>query len=385
MTTVTRDGELPLSGYQVVDLGQYIAAPGAAAVLGELGADVLKIEPPGGDQARHVGPMGEAMIRAYNAGKRSVCLDLRSAEGRNEALGLIANADALVSNSRPGSLDRLGLGYEDCLAVNPQLVYGRISGFGHEGPLASRPGLDIAAQAESGIMSINGSADSEPMRVGFTVVDATAAEVLAQGVIAGLLKAARTGQGSLVDTSLMEVAIRLQATLWEEYFASGEVPVRTGNGQPSMAPAAEVIETKDGHIVLSAYAPAHWTRLCQLLDRPDLVDDPRFFDNEARVRHRAELRATLSDAFKASESDCLVARLGAAGIVAGVVRDFAQVLEVAESAYPGLVRRDAASGATQLGLAYRVDGRRIAQFRSVPAAGDVSSSGAECGITGSAD
>lgn len=363
------DEDSPLRGYRVVDLGQYIAAPGAAAVLGELGADVVKIEPPTGDQARHVGPTGEAMVRAYNAGKDSLALDLRSREGLDRALSVIADADVLVANSRPGSLEKLGLGVDECLAVNPRLVYGRISGFGFDGPLSLRPGLDIAAQAESGMMSINGSADSDPMRVGFTVVDACAAEVLAQGVLAALLRVGRTGRGGVVETSLLEVAIRMQATLWEEYFASGKVPFRAGNGQPSMAPAAEVIATHDGHIVLSAYADSHWRRLCEMLGRLDLVDDSRFIDNAARVRNRAALRENLAVAFAEDSSEDLVARLNEAGIVAGVIRDYQQVLDMAEEAYPGLFRRQPQTGALQLGLSYRIDGRRIARFRSVPEVG----------------
>ncbi|SMY12106.1 Crotonobetainyl-CoA:carnitine CoA-transferase CaiB [Brevibacterium jeotgali] len=362
-------GELPLSGYRVVDLGQYIAAPGAAAVLGELGAEVVKIEPPSGDQARLVGPTGEAMVRAYNAGKESIVLDLRSEEGKRRALEIIADADVLVVNARPGSLERLGLGPDECLALNPRLVYGRISGFGFDGPLSKRPGLDIAAQAESGMMSINGSRDSEPMRVGFTAVDACAAEVLAQGILAALLRTGRTGRGGVVETSLLEVAIRMQATLWEEYFASGEVPIRAGNGQPSMAPAAEVIATRDGHIVLSAYADSHWRRLCELLGRTDLIEDPRFVDNAARVQNRAALRESLAGEFAEEPSELLVSRLSEAGIVAGVVRDYAQVLAVAEHAYPGLFRRQPSTGDLQLGLAYRVDGQRIDQFRPVPDAG----------------
>lgn len=374
MTDRTDGGDLPLDGYRVLDLGQYIAAPGAAAVLGELGADVVKIEPPLGDQARHVGPTGEAMIRAYNAGKSSVVLDLRQPDDRERLLELIAEADVLVANSRPGSLERLGLGVDECLEANPRLVYARISGFGYEGPLAVRPGLDIAAQAESGMMSINGSPETEPMRVGFTVVDACAAEVLAQGILAALLRAGRTGRGGVVETSLLEVAVRMQAVLWEEHFASGAVPTRTGNGQPSMAPAAEVIAVQDGHIVLSAYADSHWRRLCALMERPDLVEDPRFVDNASRVRNRADLRQELADAFAQESGDALVERLTGEGIVAGVIRDVAQALATVEPSYPGLVRRHPDTGTAQLGLAYRIDGDRLAEFREVPGAGGANGS-----------
>lgn len=360
---------LPLNGLRVVDFGQYIAAPGAAAVLGELGAEVVKVEPPGGDQARSVGPSGEAMVRAYNAGKRSVTLDLRTPDGLAAARQLIAESDVLVANSRPGSLERLGLGYEDSVELNPRLIYARITGFGSEGPMASRPGLDIAAQAESGIMSINGRRDDDPTRVGFTVVDASAADVLAQSVLAALYSVTTTGRGVLVETSLMEVAVRMQAPMWEEYFASGEVPHRVGNGQAKMAPAAEVIATSDGHLVLSAYAQGHWKRLCELIGRSDLVTDPRFENNAARVAHRPELLEILREVFGHESSESLVERLNANGIVAGVVRDYAQAIQMAESHYPGLVRQDPVTGARQIGLPYRIGGQRISTFRPVPEPG----------------
>ena len=186
----------PLQGIRVVEFGQYIAVPAAAQMLCDLGADVIKIESEGGDAARHVGWTRDdfgPMFSAYNRGKRSVVLDLRSEGGRRNAEALACSADVVLQNARPGTMDRQGLGAESLMASSPRLVYGQVSGFGQSGPASLRPGFDIAAQAESGMMSLNGDADRDPTRVGFTVVDILAAQVLANGVLAALLRRSLSG------------------------------------------------------------------------------------------------------------------------------------------------------------------------------------------------
>lgn len=348
----------PLDGVLVADFGQYIAAPGAAAVLGELGADVIKVETVRGDQARHIGEYGHAMLRAYSAGKRSIALDLRTVEGLDVARRLVQKADVLIQNMRPGAMERLGLGPEECLRLNQRLVYGSITGFGSGGPSATRPGLDIAAQAESGIMSVTGEAGRDPMRVGFPVVDAATAEVLAQGVLAALLRTMRTGRGAVVETSLLEVALRLQVVNWEEYFATGLAPSRRGNGQASIAPAADVITTSDGHIVLSAYTVEHWAKLCRLLDREDLIEDERFADNRARLQNRGELHDVLSSAVGGRSTEELVAWLSSNGIIAGAVRSYEQVLEAGDVVAQELFRADATGAPRQLSAPYTIDGSK---------------------------
>ena len=318
----------PLQGLRVVELGQYIAAPAAGQTLADLGADVIKLEPPSGDASRHVGWAQDdfgPMFSAYNRDKRSVVLDLRSAEGRSLARQLALSADVVLANSRPGALEKLGLGGEQLTAEAPRLVYGRVSAFGQTGPASVRAGFDIAAQAESGMKSLNGEADRDPVRVGFTVVDVMAAQSLSNGVLAALVRRGVSGKGALVDLSLIDMAISSMAYSWAEYHQSGEMPVRRGNGQPSAAPAADVIKTRDGMVVLSAYMDDHFVRLCQTIGKPELAQDARFATNRARVVHRAELMSVLRDALSHFDSDALVDMLAEGGIVAGAIRNMSQV------------------------------------------------------------
>lgn len=318
----------PLQGLRVLELGQYIAAPAAGQALADLGADVVKLEPPTGDASRHLGwPQDDCgpMFSAFNRGKRSVVLDLRDASGRDQALRLARTADVVLANARPGVMERQGLGAEQLMAQFPRLVYGRVSAFGQIGPASIRPGFDIAAQAESGMMSLNGEQGRDPVRVGFTVVDVLAAQMLTSGVLAALLRRGSTGRGGLVDLSLVDVAIAALANQWTEYALTGRVPTRKGNGQPTVAPAAEVIATQDGQIVLSAYTQDHFQRLCTTIGRPALASDPRFEKNAGRVANRSALVAELSEALSHFESDALVQMLAEGGIVAGAIRSMDQV------------------------------------------------------------
>lgn len=315
----------PLQGVRVVDLGQFIAAPAAGAALVEMGADVVKVEPVAGEGARHIGVYGDAMVRTYNGGKRALAVDLRSAEGRRLVRRLVERADIVLQNARHGALEEAGLGPADVRDANPTVVYGAVTGFGRHGPSSRRPGFDIAAQAESGIMWVTGEANGPPQRVGFPVVDAAAGHVLAEAVLGGYIGRLRFGEGRDVEVSLLEVAIALQATVWGEYFATGEAPSRKGNGQPTVAPAADVVETADGPIVVSAYTPTHFTRLCALLGRADLASDPRFSTNADRVAHRADLLAELSAAFGAMPRREVLDLLAGRGLVAASIDSYEEV------------------------------------------------------------
>jgi crotonobetainyl-CoA:carnitine CoA-transferase CaiB-like acyl-CoA transferase len=346
----------PLEGIRVIDLGQYIAGPGAAMALAELGADVIKVEPLTGDQARHIGRYGEAMVRAYNRGKRSIALDLKQPQGREAALRLIGRSDVLVQNLRPGAVAKLGLGPEVVRALFPRLVYLGIAGFPSRGPSADRPGYDIAAQAESGLMSVTGEADRPPQKVGVPIVDAAAAQAGAQAVLAALFGRERSGVGATLETSLLEVALHLQASNWCDYLGGGPEPTRIGDGQPHNAPAADLVPTRDGHIVLSAYAEEHWARFCRVVGRTELLTDPRFRTNAGRVEHRAALRAVLAECLSDLGSDECVELLGRHQIVAGAVRRYGQVLGSADLVASGLVV-DAptpdGAGYRAIGLPYR--------------------------------
>lgn len=321
---------LPLHGIRVVEFGQFIAVPAAAQVLADLGADVIKVEPPSGDAARQSGWTVDSagpMFTAYNRGKRSVVLDLHSASDRENAKKLALSADVVLQNARPGAMDKQGLGPAHLLELCPRLVYGQVSGFGQRGSASARPGLDIAAQAESGMMSLNGEAGRDPVRVGFTVVDILASQTLTNGVLAALIRRGLTGKGGLVDISLIDVAVASLANAWAEYRLTHVMPLRKGNGQPTMAPAADVLNTHDGQVVISAYTDDHFAKLCRVIGLPALMEDPRFSSNKARVEHRGTLLPLLESALQHMSSEALCDLLSQGGIVAGVIRNMSQVVQ----------------------------------------------------------
>jgi crotonobetainyl-CoA:carnitine CoA-transferase CaiB-like acyl-CoA transferase len=356
-TTETPGPAAPLKNVRVIDMGQYIAGPGAAMVLAELGAQVVKIEPLAGDQARHIGRYGESMIRSYSRGKQSIALDLKSEEGREIAWRLIGDSDVVIQNLRPGAVEALGLGAAAVRAKFPRLIHLSISGFGDLGPSSGRPGYDIAAQAESGLMSVTGEPDRLPQKVGVPIIDAAAAHLGAQAVLAALYGRAQTGVGETLRTSLLEVAMHLQATTWCDYLGGAPEPTRIGDGQPNNAPAAEVVPTRDGHIVLSAYADEHWTRFCRVVGREALATDPRFATNALRVRHRAALREVLRECLCAFTSEECVALLSRNQIVVGSIRSYSQVLQSPDVRASGiLVDATGADGQryASLGLPYRL-------------------------------
>lgn len=318
----------PLAGLRVLEIGQYIAAPAAAQRLADLGADVIKIEPEGGDASRRLGWIKDdfgPMFSAYNRNKRSVVLNLRDAADQALARALAADADVLLHNARPGVMERLGLGAQALMAAHPRLICGAVSGFAVDGPMAQRPGLDIAAQAESGMMSLNGEAHADPTRVGYAVVDVMASHALATGVLAALVRRGVRGHGGLVEVSLIDAAVDALLYPWAEYRCSEKLPTRCGNGQPTLAPAADVIATADGMVVISAYVPEHFARLCHCLGCPELLLDERFQDNPGRVRHRSALREVLERALGGWTTREACQRLSEAGIVCGAVNTLADV------------------------------------------------------------
>jgi len=365
--------DLPLDGIKVIDLGQYIAGPGAAMILGELGADVIKIEPLSGDQSRHTGSYGASIVKTYNQNKRSIAIDLKNPQGRDVATRLISSSDVLIQNLRPGAAERLGLGAAAMCGLQPRLVYMSVSGFGTTGPAADRVGLDIAAQAESGLMSVTGDPDGLPQKVGVPIIDAATTHVVAQAVLTALLRRERTGRGSVIETSLLQVALSLQASNFTDYLTRGVEPHRTGNGQPNNAPAAELVTTKDGIIVLSAYAEDHWARFCRLFGKAHLIDDPRFRTNEARVANRKDLRIALADMLSDFTSDDCVDLLTKNQIVAGVVRSYRSARESAAVDATGIFRRTQ-DGRTPsyetLGLPYRFADIPSQEPRPLPTIGE---------------
>ncbi|WP_179405287.1 CaiB/BaiF CoA transferase family protein [Burkholderia guangdongensis] len=337
---MTTKQDLPLAGIRVAEFGQFIAAPGAAMMLADLGADVIKIEAPRGDSARRfdgTSPQSPMFI-AYNRGKRAIALDLRKPGGAEAARRLALSCDVVLHNARPGSMESLGLDAATLRAAKPSLIHASVTGFGTRGPSRARPGLDIAAQAESGMMSVTGEAGGMPLKAGFAVVDAATALATANAILAALFRRLRTGDGDTIETSLLSVGIQLQAQLWAEYQCSGALPVRSGNSQPKAAPAADLIAVSDGHLVVSAYLDEHWARLCDAIGQPQLTRDPRFSSNALRVQNRSAMRAILQDALCAYRGDDARALLERHQVVVGVVRDYRQVERSEDVLAAGVLR-----------------------------------------------
>ena len=363
----------PLHGIRVLDFGQYIAGPSAGQTLADLGADVVKVESLRGDQARGVGTFGRAMVQAYNRDKRSLAVDLTRPEGKAVLHRLLAQTDVLIQNFRADSAERMGLGVDTLCARYPRLIYAGVTGFGAHGPSRERPGLDIAAQAEFGLMHTTGPADGGPQRVGFAVADVSAANALAMGILAALYERRETGRGAHVQTSLMEAVLSLQAATWGEYQLTGIPLRRKGNGQANAAPAADLLELVDGAVVVSAYTADKWAALCTLIERPDMIEDPRFADNPARVRHRGELLAALNEAFAGMTRARAAGLLQSAGIVCGAVRGFDEIAADADVAAAGVLVSVVGSDGSEMtvpGSAFTIDGHRRTASRPAPEVGE---------------
>jgi crotonobetainyl-CoA:carnitine CoA-transferase CaiB-like acyl-CoA transferase len=322
----------PLQGLRVLDLTRFVAGSQATSMLAALGADVVKLEvPPAGDPYRVQGTervAGESVLfMSLNSGKRSVALDFRSPAAASAVDRLLASADFVVENARPGSLARHGLNWESVHARYPRIVYGSISGYGDVGPEASKGGFDLILQAESGVMSVTGAPASGPVKVGAPVLDVGAGLSCALGLLAAHIERLRTGEGQQVSSSLLEFALASLGTLAASYFASGEVPGLLGTHSPTFAPYGG-FRTADGWIVVAGTGSEDlWVRCCAVLGLDALVTDPRFADNAERVRHRDALTECFEAVLIGRPSAHWLEVLGAEGIPASEVRDVAQVLE----------------------------------------------------------
>ncbi|MBI4591594.1 MAG: CoA transferase [Candidatus Rokubacteria bacterium] len=318
----------PLEGLRVLDLSTQLSGPYCSMLLGDLGADVIKVERPGrGDDARAFPPFvngQSAPFMTFNRNKRSLALDLKQPAGREICLALAARADVLLENFRPGTTDRLGLGSTHLEAVNPRLIYCSISGFGQTGPYRDRGGFDLIAQGMSGLMSITGEEDGPPLRVPIPLSDIGAGMFAAIGILAALAARERTGRGQCVDTSLLETPIAWSVYEAASYFATGEVPPRLGPGHRTSAPY-QPFRTKDGWLNLGAASQQFWPKICRLLDLPELEKDPRFATNPDRVKHRKELAALLQQRFERETTAHWLAQLEADGVPAGPILTYDRV------------------------------------------------------------
>lgn len=290
-----------LAGVRVLDLSQGAAGPTCAMLLGDLGADIVKVEPPGGEWGRELGPPFidgvAAAFLGMNRNKRSIVVDLKQPEGLEAVLRLAAASDVVVESFRPGVADRLGIGFERLHELNPQLVYAAVSAFGRRGPWRDHPGVDGIVQALSGIMSVTGASDGPPVKVGVPAADMTGAFFAAQAILAALYVRERTGCGQRADVSLLQSMLAFQLVPLSMYLAERELPGRNGSAAPYAAPN-EAYATLDGHVMVAAYTPDRWPRLCAALGCEHLADDPRFDTNAKRVRDRASLRDELEPLFR---------------------------------------------------------------------------------------
>jgi formyl-CoA transferase len=318
----------PLTGVRVVEVGNYMAAPFCALQLADLGAEVIKVEhPDGGDHVRQSAPLiegeGSAFMR-LNRNKRSIALDLKTDQGKEIFRRLVGTADVVVENLRPGTMKDLGLDYESLERINHGLIYVAASGWGQDGPLRDQPGMDIMAQARSGLMSITGTPGGEPMKVGVPVCDLVCALYGALAAVAALYSRGDDGEGQLIDVSLLEAGVSL--AIWEagSFFATGEIPQASGSAHQSAAPY-QAFRAADGWLTIGATTPPNWKALCGALGLQNLLEDERYADASRRHRNRDVLASTIESITSTRPTQHWLQVLGEAGVPCAPIQDFGQV------------------------------------------------------------
>lgn len=343
----------PLAGIRVIELARILAGPWAGQTLADLGADVVKVEAPEGDDTRRWGPPfldagGErtaAYFHATNRGKRSIICDFRTHEGQAKVRQLIAEADVVIENFKVGGLAKYGLDYQSLRKVNPRLIYCSITGFGQTGPYAHRAGYDFIVQGMSGLMSVTGPADGQPQKVGVAVTDIFTGVYSATAILAALVQRGRTGEGQHIDMALLDVATSIMANQAMNYLASGKAPGLMGNAHPNLAPYA-VFDCKDGWLILATGNDGQYQRLCALLGLDDMATDPAYLTNADRVANRAMMTDRLTAATRTWAKADLLAACETANVPAGPINDMAEVfadpqviarkLQIAPEGLPGV-------------------------------------------------
>ena len=320
----------PLAGVRVIDLTRVLAGPFCSMSLGDMGAEVIKVEEPGrGDDTRGWPPFanGEATyFMSVNRNKKSLTLNMKAPEGQAILRRLIAKADVVIENFRPGTMERLGFGYDVLRKLNPRLIYCSISGFGESGPESSRPGYDLIVQGESGIMDLTGFPDGPPVKVGNSIGDLVAGMAAAQGVTLALLARAKTGKGQKVEIGMLDVMASLLTYQAGLYWNAGGRPTRRGNQHPSIVPY-EVFQAQDAYMTLGVANNSLWERMCRAIGREDLAKDARFDSEAKRVTNRDALGPLLNSTFSTRPAAEWLARLDRAGVPAGRIKTVAEVCE----------------------------------------------------------
>ncbi|MDE2660218.1 MAG: CoA transferase [Acidobacteriota bacterium] len=328
----------PLAGVRILDLSRILAGPYATMMLADLGAEVIKIEPPGGDDTRTWGPPfggGEAAyFLAVNRGKKSVVLNLKTEAGSAALARLIASSDVLVENFRPGTLARLGFAPEEVQGRHPRLIWCSVSAYGQYGPLSSKPGYDAVMQGEAGWMGLTGPPEGPPTKLGASLADICAGMMASSGILAALFARERDGRGRRVDVALFDSVVATLCYQAQGYLLTGEEPVRSGNNHPSLTPY-ESFEAADGHVIVAVGNDALWKRFCEVA-APDL-DRPEFARNPDRVQRRSELRALLEPVFRLRGVAAWERVLDEAGIPVGRVRSVAEILNSPQLKARGMV------------------------------------------------
>ncbi|OZI79153.1 CaiB/BaiF CoA transferase family protein [Bordetella genomosp. 2] len=329
-----------LAGCKIIDLSRVLGGPYCTQLLADHGADVIKFEPPSGDETRGWGPPFLDDTASYfigvNRNKRGMTLDLAQPAGQELLRRLLADADVLVENFKPGTLEKWGLGYDALSREFPRLIHCRVSGFGADGPLGGLPGYDACAQAMCGLMSVNGDAQGEATRVGLPVVDMVTGLNAAVAVLLALNERMRSGLGQFLDITLYDCAVSLLHPHAANYFYSGKVPGRTGNAHPNIAPY-ETLPTRSGPIFLAVGNNRQFAALARVLGAPALPDDPRFATNAERLQHRDALREALAELLAAHDAATLAEQLLRAGVPAAAVQNVEDVLGHPHTRHRGMV------------------------------------------------
>ncbi len=349
-TVASRKSPRPLDGVLVLDLSRVLAGPYCSLILGDLGARVIKVEPPGtGDDSRQYGPfIGQesAYFMSINRNKESIALNLKSPGGLGVALKLAAKADVVLENYRPGTAQRIGLGYETIRKLNPRAVYASVSGFGQDGPWKDKPAYDIIVQGLSGMMSITGHPGMPPVRVGISLGDIAAGLFSAIGIIAALYEREKSGQGQLIDVAMLDCQLAILENAVARYLVTGEIPGPLGTRHPSITPFA-AFKSADGYILVGVGNDTLWRRFCESVDRQDLSSDPRFLTNRSRTEHRDELEPLLNAVFVVRTTREWIEFLESQGIPCGPVNTIDKVVDHPQVAARGaLVEVDAIGGGT---------------------------------------
>ncbi len=320
----------PLTGLKVIDLSRFIAGPYCTMKLGDMGAEVIKVETPGkGDDSRELGPPfleGEsAYYLSFNRSKKSITLNMREAKAKEILRQLIADADIFVENFRVGVTEKMGLTYEDVRKIKEDIIYCSITGYGHNSPYREKPSFDVMVQGEAGLMSITGFPDGPPQRLGVAIADILGGFHAVEGILLALLAKNKTGQGQFIDVSLMDSIIAILTYQAGNYLATGQAPQRVGNRHPMITPY-ESFETADGYVIFAVGNQRLWENFVKVLGREDLNADPRFADMKSRNQHPAELKAIIEEITRQKKTEAWVAIMEEAGVPCGRIRTIDQVL-----------------------------------------------------------